>query len=109
MGQSQHVNHHQSYGYMELSAASMDCNMGELHVPQQQLDQDQLLQSHSHLQQFDEPSALFLEQPEEAVLQPWEEIKEEAQAIPLTLDQGFGLCEGFFTEMQPWERVEAYL
>lgn len=113
MGQSQHVNHHQSYGYMELSAASMDCNMGELHVlqqhPQQQLDQDQLLQSHSHLQQFDESSALFLEQPEEAVLQPWEEIKEEAQAIPLTLDQGFGLCEGFFTEMQPWERVEAYL
>uniref|UniRef100_A0A8C2YYP8 Forkhead box J1b n=1 Tax=Cyclopterus lumpus TaxID=8103 RepID=A0A8C2YYP8_CYCLU len=79
--------------------------MGELH----QLDQDQLLQSHHHLQQFDEPSALFPEQPEEAVLQPWEEIKEEEHAIPLTLDQGFGLCEGFFTEMQPWERVEAYL
>ncbi|XP_037610019.1 forkhead box protein J1-B [Sebastes umbrosus] len=106
----QHLNHHQSYGYM-------DCNMGELHVPlqlQQQLDQDQLLhhhhhQHHHHLQQFDEPSSLFPEQPEEAVLQPWEEIKEEAQAIPLTLDQGFGLCEGFFTEMQPWERVEAYL
>ncbi|XP_070846772.1 forkhead box protein J1-B [Chaetodon trifascialis] len=115
MGQNQHLNHHQPYGYMELSGASMDCtvNMGELHVPQQHpqqpLDQDQLLQSHHHLQQFDEPSALFQEQPEEAVLQPWEEIKEEAQAIPLTLDQGFGLCEGFFTEMQPWERVEAYL
>lgn len=122
MGQSQHLSHHQSYGYMELSAASVDCavNMGELHVlpqqhhhqehhQQQQLDQDQLLQSHHHLQQFDESSALFPEQPEEAVLQPWDEIKEEAQAIPLTLDQGFGLCEGFFTEMQPWERVEAYL
>ncbi|XP_049418511.1 forkhead box protein J1-B [Epinephelus fuscoguttatus] len=118
MGPSQHLNHHQSYGYMELSGAAMDCtvNMGELHVPlqqqqhpQQQLDQDQLLQSHHHLPQFDEHSALFSEQPEETVLQPWEEIKEEAQAIPLTLDQGFGLCEGFFTEMQPWERVEAYL
>lgn len=115
MGQSQHLSRHQSYGYMELSAASVDCNMGELHVqlqqqhPQQQLEQDQLLLNHSHLQQFDEHSSLFLEQPGEVVLQPWEEIKEEAQAIPLTLDQGFGLCDGFFTEMQPWERVEAYL
>ncbi|KAM8837590.1 forkhead box protein J1-B [Spinachia spinachia] len=111
-GQSQHLNHLQSYGYMELSVASADCtaNVGELHVPQQQLDQDLLLQSHHHhLQQFDEPSALFPEQTEEAVLQPWEEIKEEEQAIPLTLDQGFGMCEGFFSEMQPWERVEAYL
>lgn len=116
IGQSQHLNHHQSYGYMDLGAASMELtiNMGELHVPQQQpqqqqLDQHQLLQSHHHLQQFDEPSTLFPERLEEAVLQPWEEIKEEAQAIPLTLDQGFGLCEGFFTEMQPWEQVEAYL
>lgn len=75
----------------------------------QQLDHDQLLHSHHQLQHFDEASALFPEQPEEAVLQPWEEIKEEAQAIPLTLDQGFGLCEGFFTEMQPWERVESYM
>uniref|UniRef100_H3C1Z4 Forkhead box J1b n=1 Tax=Tetraodon nigroviridis TaxID=99883 RepID=H3C1Z4_TETNG len=56
----------------------------------------------SHLPQFDEASAMFLEQPEEAVLHPWEEIKEEPQEIPLTLDQGFGLCEGFFTEMQAW-------
>lgn len=115
MDQSQHLNHHQSYSYMDLSASSMECpvNMGELHMvqqhPQPRLDQDQLLQSHHHLQQFDEASTLFSERPEEAVLQPWEEIKEEAQAIPLTLDQGFGLCEGFFTEMQPWERVEAYL
>ncbi|XP_032357410.1 forkhead box protein J1-B [Etheostoma spectabile] len=112
MGQSEQLNHHQSYGYMDCTLS-----MGELQVPPpqqhpQQLDQDQLLQSHHHhhhLQQFDEPSALFPEQPEEAVLQPWEEIKEEAQAIPLTLDQGFSLCESFFTEMQPWERVEAYL
>ncbi|XP_054860176.1 forkhead box protein J1-B isoform X2 [Amphiprion ocellaris] len=116
MGQSQHMNHHQSYGYLDLGAASMECsvNMGELHVPQQhpqqqQLDQDQLLHGHHQLQHFDEASTLFPEQPEELVLQPWEEIKEEAQAIPLTLDQGFGLCEGFFTEMQPWERVESYM
>lgn len=115
MGQSQHLNHHQSYGFMDLSAASMELpvNMGELaglqQLPQQQLDHDQLIQSQHHLQQFDEPSALFPERLEEVVLQPWEEIKEEEQAIPLTLDQGFGLCEGFFTEMQPWERADAYL
>ncbi|KAM9837211.1 forkhead box protein J1-B [Aulostomus maculatus] len=113
MGQSQHLNHHQSYSYMDMSTASMECqvNMGELHVLQQQhlqLDQDQLLQSHHPLQQFDEASTLFPEQPED-VLQPWEEIKEEAHSVPLTLDQGFGLCDGFFMEMQPWERVEAYL
>ncbi|XP_034564203.1 forkhead box protein J1-B [Notolabrus celidotus] len=114
MGQSQHLNHHQSYTYMDMNAISMDCaaNMGQAHLPLQQLDQDQLLQSQQHLQQqqqFDEPTVLFPEQPEEVVLQPWEDIKEEAQTIPLTLDHGFGLCEGFFTEMQPWERVEAYL
>lgn len=117
IGQSQHMNQHQSYGYMDLSTASMAVNIGELHVTQQhphqqqqhQLDHDQLLQNHHHLQHFDEPSALFPEQSDETVLQPWEEIKEEAQSIPLTLDQGFGLCEGFFTEMQPWERVDSYL
>uniref|UniRef100_A0A665TIX7 Forkhead box J1b n=1 Tax=Echeneis naucrates TaxID=173247 RepID=A0A665TIX7_ECHNA len=100
-GRHQHLSHQQSYGYMDLSTASMECtvNMGDLHVPQH----------HHHLQQFDEASTLFPERPEEAMLQPWEEIKEEEQAIPLTLDQGFNLCEGFFTEMQPWERVEAYL
>ncbi|KAK5850555.1 hypothetical protein PBY51_001424 [Eleginops maclovinus] len=103
---NQHLNHHQSYGYLDMSGASLDCSIGDLHVPQQQhLDQDQLMHhQHHHLQQFDETSTLF---PEEVV--PWENIKEEEQAIPLTLDQGFGLCEGFFTEMQPWERVEAYL
>ncbi|XP_041829025.1 forkhead box protein J1-B isoform X1 [Melanotaenia boesemani] len=120
MGQNQDLNHHQSYGYVDLSTASMECmlNMGELHVPQQQhpqqrqhlqLDQDQLLQSHHHLQHFEEPPTLFPEQPVEAVLQPWEEIKEEAQAIPLTLDQGFGLYESFFTEMQPLDRMENYM
>ncbi|KAF7650191.1 hypothetical protein LDENG_00129810 [Lucifuga dentata] len=115
MSQTQLLNHHQSYSYMDMSGTSMECpvNMGELHMSQQHqqqhLDQDQLLQAHQHMQQFEEPSSLFPEQPEEVMLQPWEEIKEEPQEIPLTLDQGFGLCESFFTEMQPWERVEAYL
>lgn len=105
VGQNQHVgHHHQSYGYMGMNATSMDCavSMGEAHLSHQlYLDQDQALQS--HLPQFDQASGMFLEQPEEAVLHPWEEIKEEAQEIPLTLDQGFGLCEAFFTEMQAWE------
>ncbi|XP_047233420.1 forkhead box protein J1-B [Girardinichthys multiradiatus] len=113
------MNHYQSYSYLDLSGASTESsmNMGELSVPhiqqplqrQQQLEQDQLLLGHHHLQHFDEPATLFAEQPGEAVLQPWEEIKEEPQVIPLSLDQGFGLYEGFFTEMQQWERVESYL
>ncbi|KAM4623422.1 forkhead box protein J1-B [Polymixia lowei] len=109
--QNQPPNHHPSYSYIEVNNTSMDChvNMADLHVQHQQLHQDQLLQPHHPLHQFEETSTLFPEQPEEVVLHPWEEIKEEAQVIPLTLDQGFSLCEGFFTEMQPWERVEAYL
>ncbi|XP_017273859.1 forkhead box protein J1-B [Kryptolebias marmoratus] len=118
LAQSQHLGQHQSYGYLDLSAASAECpvGMGELHAPQQlhhplqrhpHLDQDQLLQGQQHLQHFDEAAALFPEQPGEAGLQPWDEIKDEA--IPMSLDQGFGLYEGFFTEMQPWERAETYL
>uniref|UniRef100_A0A3Q3VSY0 Fork-head domain-containing protein n=1 Tax=Mola mola TaxID=94237 RepID=A0A3Q3VSY0_MOLML len=93
---------------LDINTALSSLGIGQPHA-QSLLEQDQLLQGHSHLQQFDEAAALFLEQPEEDLLQSWEEIKEEVQAIPLTLDQGFSLCEGFFTEMQPWERVEAYL
>lgn len=117
MSQSQHINQHQSFGYLDLSAASTECSviLGELHIPQQQQQQHHPLQRHQqldqehlhHLHHFDEPPALFAEQPGEAVLQPWEEIKDEA--MPLSLDQGFGLYEGFFTEMQPWERAETYL
>ncbi|KAM6951624.1 forkhead box protein J1-B [Aplochiton taeniatus] len=90
------------YGY----PAECQMSVGELHI--QHLHQDQLLLSHHQLQPFEDAATLFPEQPQ-VVIHPWEEIKEEAQAIPLTLDQGFGLCEGFFSEMQPWERVEAYL
>lgn len=108
-----HLGHPLPYGYMELSAAAEDCNLEELHVTQQQQQQPLLLSHGLHLQQqqqFDEHASLFLEQPgEELVLQPWEEIKEEAQHVPLTLDQSFGLCDSFFAEMQPWERVDAFL
>ncbi|XP_020779755.2 forkhead box protein J1-B [Boleophthalmus pectinirostris] len=115
MGQGQHLNHHQSYtGYVDVP--TMECVMGNNnmvdlhHLHQQQMEQDHLLQNqHPHLQQYDEAPALFSERPEGAVLQPWEEIKEEEQPIPLTLDQTFGLCEGFFSEMQPWQNVESYL
>lgn len=116
MGPSQHANQHQSYGYLDLSSTSAECsaNVGERHVLQhhllqrhQQPDQDQLLLGQHHLQHFDEPATLFPEQPGEAVLHPWDEIKDET--IPLTLDQGFGLYEGFFTDMQPWERAETYM
>ncbi|XP_034050515.1 forkhead box protein J1-B [Thalassophryne amazonica] len=112
MGQNQHLNPHPCYPYVDLNT-SLECpaNMGELHAPHQQhqLNQDQLLHPQHHLQQFDETAALFPEQPEEAVLQPWEEIKEEPRVVPITLDQGFGLSESFFTEAQPWEREDVYL
>lgn len=115
------LNHYQPYSYLDLSAASTDSsiNVGELAVPPllqpPPQRQDQLLQGHHHhhhhhLQHFDESATLlFAEQPGDGVLQPWEELKEEPQVIPLTLDQGFGLYEGFFTEMQQWERAESYL
>ncbi|XP_061561978.1 forkhead box protein J1-B [Phycodurus eques] len=111
VGLSQHLNHSQSsYDYLDTSAASA-VNMADLHVssqhPQQLDGQDQLLRSQNQLQNFEDDSSLFQEQPEEVV--SWEEIKEEAQANTLTLDQSFGLYEGFFMDMQPWERVEAYL
>uniref|UniRef100_A0A3Q2QWC8 Forkhead box J1b n=1 Tax=Fundulus heteroclitus TaxID=8078 RepID=A0A3Q2QWC8_FUNHE len=87
-----------------LSSLGCDMEVSSMHGRQHSL-----LLGHHHLQHFDESATLFGEQPGEAVLQPWEEIKEEPQVIPLTLDQGFGLYEGFLTEMQQWERVESYL
>ncbi|MFT7812167.1 forkhead box protein J1-B-like [Arapaima gigas] len=40
---------------------------------------------------------------------PWEEVKEEMQTIPVTLDHGFPVCEGFFSEVQAWDRAESYI
>ncbi|XP_007543322.1 forkhead box protein J1-B [Poecilia latipinna] len=104
------VTHYPSCSYLDLSATSIGSTVG-VSQPLQgpQLEQDQLLQGQHQLQQLDESTTLFGEQPADAALQPWEEIKEEPQVIPLTLDPGFGLYEGFFTEMQQWERVESYL
>nr|XP_006637390.2 PREDICTED: forkhead box protein J1-B-like [Lepisosteus oculatus] len=60
-------------------------------------------------QQHLEDWALFSEQQQQQQHHPWEELREDAQAIPLAFDQSFNFCEGLFTEMQPWDRVEAYL
>uniref|UniRef100_A0A8C5GGB1 Forkhead box protein J1-B-like n=1 Tax=Gouania willdenowi TaxID=441366 RepID=A0A8C5GGB1_GOUWI len=62
-----------------------------------------------HLAHLDESSVLFSEQSGVGEVQPWAEVKEETETVPVTLDQGFGLCEGFFTEMPPWERIDSYL
>uniref|UniRef100_A0A3B5L1R5 Fork-head domain-containing protein n=1 Tax=Xiphophorus couchianus TaxID=32473 RepID=A0A3B5L1R5_9TELE len=99
------VTHYPSYSYLDLSDAATDGTVGMSQPPQQ----DQLLQGQHQLQHLDESAMLFGEQPADAALQPWEEIKEEPQVIPLTLDPGFGLYEGFFTEMQQWERAESFL
>ncbi|XP_051789766.1 forkhead box protein J1-B [Erpetoichthys calabaricus] len=40
---------------------------------------------------------------------PWEEVKEEAQAMNVSFEQNFNFCESFYNELQHWERVEAYL
>ncbi|CAL9698822.1 unnamed protein product [Knipowitschia caucasica] len=117
MGQSQHLNQHQSYASY-VGPPAMECIIGNngmvdlnvQHHRQQQIEQDHLIQNQPpHLQQYDETSTLFLERPDGTMLQPWEEIKQEEHPIPLTLDQSFSLCERFFNEMQPWQNVEAYL
>ncbi|KAG5262514.1 hypothetical protein AALO_G00275950 [Alosa alosa] len=91
-----------------LEASSM---MGDL---QHQHQQQQHRQLHHHQQQqhlqshplYYEGMTLFSDQHQ---LHPWEEIKEEPQPVPLSLDQGFGFSEGFFSEMQLWERAESYM
>ncbi|KAG7491842.1 hypothetical protein MATL_G00008430 [Megalops atlanticus] len=81
----------QACSYMEVGSA-----MGNT--------ESQLQQTLTHPQHFEELT-LFSEQQRH----PWEELKEEVQPIPLNLDHSFNFCEGFFSEMQPWERVESYL
>ncbi|XP_062330913.1 forkhead box protein J1-B [Osmerus eperlanus] len=104
--QAQHQNH-LSYGYIELNSAMGCTMMGDIQLQQQH--QDLLFQAQLHpLHQFEEPT-LFLEQQEVVEeMHPWE-IKEELQVIPLGLEQGFTLSDGFFSELQPWERGQVYM
>ncbi|RXN02010.1 Forkhead box protein J1-B [Acipenser ruthenus] len=80
--------------------ASMEpqCSFAEVSGTNLQFQQQQQPQ---HFEEF----TFFSDPPRH----PWEEIKEEVQAIPLNFDQSFNFCESFFNEMQQWERVEAYL
>lgn len=88
----------QACAYLEANGM-MGCNMEDFH---QQHHHHQHVQAHA---QYYEGMTLFPDQ-----VQQHQEIKEEAQAIPLgSMDHGYGLCEGFFSEMQLWERAESYL
>ncbi|XP_026861882.2 forkhead box protein J1-B [Electrophorus electricus] len=86
----------QACAYLEMNGM-MGCGMEDLQQQQQQLQTQP---------QYYEGMALFSEQVQQH--HPWE-IKEEAQAIPLSLDQGYSLCEGFFSEMPLWEKGESFL
>ncbi|XP_058262621.1 forkhead box protein J1-B [Hemibagrus wyckioides] len=90
----------QACAYLEMNSM-MGCSMEDF----QRQQQPQQLQIQTH-QQYYEGLALFSDLPQQQ--QTWE-IKEEAQAIPLSLDQGYGLCEGFFSEMPMWEKGEVFL
>lgn len=39
----------------------------------------------------------------------WDCMREEVQAVPVAVDNGVGVCDGFLFEMQSWERMEPYL
>lgn len=89
----------QACAYLEASGMMGDFQHQHHHQHQHQ----------QHLQSqplYYEGMTLFSDQHQ---LHPWEEIKEEPQPIPLSLDQGFGFSEGFFSEMQLWERAESYM
>ncbi|KAJ7992485.1 hypothetical protein DPEC_G00279170 [Dallia pectoralis] len=49
-------------------------------------------QEHRELTQFTE----------ELLRHPWEEVKEEAPEVPITIDYTLNYCEGFYARMQPW-------
>ncbi|XP_051522684.1 forkhead box protein J1-B-like [Myxocyprinus asiaticus] len=89
----------QACAYLEGNGM-MGCNMEDFHQ-----QHHQPVQAHP---QYYEGMTLFSDQVQQHQQHPWE-IKEEVQVIPLSLDHGYGLCEGFFSEMQLWERAESYL
>ncbi|XP_029102745.1 forkhead box protein J1-B [Scleropages formosus] len=84
----------QAYGYMEAGGTVGDLTSNPL---QQQYT--------PVFPQHHEEMTLFAE----SMRHPWEEVKEEVQTIPVTLEHGFSVCEGFFSEMQTWDRAQSYL
>ncbi|MBN3279602.1 FXJ1B protein, partial [Polyodon spathula] len=92
--QGRHIN---TNGKWCTASMEPQCSFAEVSGTNLQFQQQQ----QQHLEEF----TFFSDPPRH----PWEEIKEEVQAIPLNLDQSFNFCEGFFNEMQQWERVDAYL
>ncbi|XP_050824265.1 forkhead box protein J1-B-like isoform X3 [Gopherus flavomarginatus] len=40
---------------------------------------------------------------------PWEEEKGEALSNPWGFEQGFNFCDGFLSEMQPWDKVDTFM
>lgn len=100
----------QACAYLEASGI-----MGDFQHQQQQQQQHHHHHMHQQQQQhlqshplYYEGMTLFSDQ-QQMQLHPWEEIKEEPQPVPLSLDQSFGFSEGFFSEMQLWERAESYM
>ncbi|XP_028843033.1 forkhead box protein J1-B-like isoform X2 [Denticeps clupeoides] len=75
--------------YMELSDAA-GCA--------EEYRQEAALGPAQHAEEF----TLFSDQQ----LHPWEEVKEEVQAVPVTLEHHGGFYDGFYHES--WERAEAY-
>ncbi|NP_001008648.1 forkhead box protein J1-B [Danio rerio] len=86
----------QACAYLEANGI-IGCNMEDFHHQQHHQ------QAQVHPQYYE---GMFSDQQNQQ--HPWE-IKEEAQPVPLSLDHGYAFCEGFFSEMQLWERGESYM
>ncbi|XP_024270084.1 forkhead box protein J1-B-like [Oncorhynchus tshawytscha] len=96
--------HQQACRYMEVT--TMGCySMEEIQQHLNLTGLQQPLPLAVHPQHFEELT-LF---PDEQQRHPWEELKEEVQAVPITLDHSLSFREGFFTEMQPWGTAESYM
>lgn len=96
--------HQQACRYMEVT--TMGCySMEEIQQHLNLTGLQQPLPLAVHPQHFEELT-LF---PDEQQRHPWEELKGEVQAVPITLDHSLSFCEGFFTEMQPWGTAESYV
>ncbi|KAL2101287.1 hypothetical protein ACEWY4_003048 [Coilia grayii] len=58
------------------------------------------------LPQYYEEFTLFADQQQQ---HPWDYMREEVQAVPVSVDNGVSVCEGIFYDMQSWNRTESYL